>query len=290
MRETIYPDLEKQLNRNMDAAGALVVPARSAYHTSLEPADLFVMVFCNRSEIHGCVASYMVGHWRVKEIWMQFSRLTADILAGEEPWTVHWLLDGDVLYDPDHRVRQLCSFVRRFPEDLRRKKSCVEFSRLLRYYMESKNYLKEGFNLDAYVSVQHTLQYWARLVVIDAGDYPRVQLWRQVQPLNTGVYKLYKELVDGRETVEQRSRLVLLAAEYSILSRMEHYCRYVLDLLGSGAGVWTVKELHDRLQLEQMNLDLTLLLEELVKRSYIEEVVFMEEEVGEQRYRLAPKE
>lgn len=284
MQKIILSELEKRFSGDADVAGAIAIPALSAGRTSLEATDLVVMVLSDRELVDDLGATYMIHHFRIKEVWMSFSRITVEVLSGEHPWVIHWLLEGERIYDPTHKVQQLCSYLDGFPTTIRHKKNCIEFSKLLRYHVESKSYLKKGHNLDAFVSIQHSLQHWARLAVMDAGKYPQVHLWRQVRELNPGVYKLYKELLDSGESVEKRSRLVLLATEYAVLSHMKDYCTYLFCLLEGEA--WSVKELTQRLQRDQVEVDLGLLLDESVKRSHVEEISRHKNVLCEQRYRL----
>ena len=108
-----------------------------------------------------------------------------------------------------------------------------------------------------------------------------------MKPINPGVYKLYRELATGEEFLEQRMKLVLLAEEYAVLTKPEHYCGYLLRLLNEG-GSWSLSEIHGRLERDQLALDVTQVMEELVRRAWVEEVM-----VGgtraEQKYRLTRK-
>ncbi|MFC4077740.1 nucleotidyltransferase-like protein [Salinithrix halophila] len=286
MMETVYPDLKKHVDESGDALGALVVPAVVVQQIEADGADLLLIVLSEREGTHGRVSTYAVGTWKVKEVRAHSTRLAADILSGDRPGLVHCFRYGNILYDPDKRIHHICSSLEEFPHELRSKKSCIEFSRLLKNTLETKAYLNKGYLLDAYVTIQNGLQHWGRLAVIDAGQYPHIRLWNQVKPLSPGIYKLYQELVHGNDSLEQRMELVLLAVEYSILSNLTHYCAYILELMAAKPGMWSVEELSRQLALEQMELDLTLLLEELVKRSVLEEVLLQGDNKGQPRYRI----
>ncbi|PTX60693.1 uncharacterized protein DUF4037 [Melghirimyces profundicolus] len=286
MIQTLYPKLIQQLNENRHAAGAMVLSADRKPPVVSGPADLLVLVVTGNPEFSGWNLTYMAGVWKVKELWVGLEELTAEVVNGDRQEVIDCLLDGEVLYDPRQTLRDLCDHLRRFPNELRRKKMCVEFSGLLRGHSESKYYMKEKDVLDAFCSLQKSLQHWVRLALIEKGQYPRGQLWSQVKTISPGIVKLMRELVRGEESMEQRIHLVLLAEEYAILNKLEFYCSYLLDLLSSEDGCWTLSQIHDRLRLERIRLDLSLIMEELVRRALVEEVIINGKGVAEQHYRL----
>lgn len=164
--------------------------------------------------------------------------------------------------------------------ELREHKLLIEFSKFLRRYLQSKEYILENHSLDAYNNILEALHHWARIVIIEAGIHPEVTVWRQIKSINPGVYKLYEELTMSKETIKQRVQLVLLACEFSVMSKMERCCKRVLDLLSSSTEAWSLQELQQSEVLSDIKLELPLLLNKLVKKQLAKEVIYaMDEDI-----------
>lgn len=286
MMETVCLELRKRLKHDPHVQGALVLFSGDSFSVP-EPVDLFLLVFYE--QVRGePVLTYIKDIWKIKELRIPVKGLTAEVIAGDRQEVIDCLLRGEILYDPKSEIAGFRNRLLMFPQELKRKKMCLEFSGLLKAHLESKLLLKEGHLLDAYFSIQKSLLHWARLAAIESGEYPRFRLWSQVKPIHPGVYKLYRELTIGEESLEKRMRLVLLAEEYSVLTKPEHYCMYLLQLLTMGGESWSLSEIHDHLERDEFTLDVTLVMEELVRRAWVEEVIFNGPHM-EQRYRLIRK-
>ena len=93
---------------------------------------------------------------------------------------------------------------------------------------------------------------------------------------NPGIYKLYEELTISPESLTKRVQLVLLACEFSVMSKMKSCCELLFSILGSREEPWSVVELQQHPLLLDLHLDdLSLLLQNLVKRGYIDEVAIV---------------
>ena len=97
----------------------------------------------------------------------------------------------------------------------------MEFSLFISKFIQSKEYLAEEHYLDAYSNILESLHHWARIVIIEENHYPELTVWRQVRLINPGVDKLYEELTLSSETLRQRVELVILACEFSVMSKMK---------------------------------------------------------------------
>jgi hypothetical protein len=160
-----------------------------------------------------------------------------------------------------------------YPEELRRKELIVEFDRFLKSFVQSKQYLQDGHMLDAYSNILDALRHWARIAIIEEGYHPEVLVWAQVRKINPGVYKLYEELTCNHESLQKRIQLVVLACDFSVMSKMELCCSVLLDVLRSREEAWSLQELMQIQELTDLELDLSLLLGKLVRKSLIREVV-----------------
>ena len=125
--------------------------------------------------------------------------------------------------------------------------------------------------VDAYYDALETLGSWARIVLIEQGIYPDHTVWTHIQQLDRALWKLYQELTVSSETLEQRVELVLLACEFSVMSKMGDCSELLLRVIRSRKEPWSVNELVNHPQLRFVRNDLPLVLRKLVFRSIVKE-------------------
>jgi hypothetical protein len=232
---------------------------------------LFLIV--TRGERAGHIVHYIRDDRRIQERWVTPSVLERWIKHGENRGVIHWLLKGEILLDRHTYMEGLRHNILEFPPDFREQKLLSEFSFFLRTYLQSKEYLLDEHLLDAYNNILEALHHWARIVIIEEGHHPEMTVWRQVRNINPGVYKLYEELTMSKETLKQRVQLVLLACEFSVMSKMERCCKPLLHILESREQPWSTDELQRHPHLAEIKSELPLLLNKLVKKALIKEVV-----------------
>ncbi|MFC0213580.1 nucleotidyltransferase-like protein [Paenibacillus chartarius] len=233
--------------------------------------DLLLLIVTRSLDRSDYIHHYSREGVHIQEKWVHPDQLEQWIM-GDSRNLIQWLLKGEILLDRDTYLEALRHKVLEFPFELRGHKLMVEFSRFLRTYLQSKEYLLDEHLLDAYNNILEALQHWARIVIIEEGHHPEITVWRQIRSLNPGVYKLYEELTTSRETVKQRVQLVLLACEFSVMSKMERCCVPLLHILESREEPWSAAELQRLPALRDISADLPLLLNKLVKKSLIREV------------------
>lgn len=211
---------------------------------------------------------------------VQIRTVTPKIL---EQWTsgvenrsiIQWLARGDILLDRDNYLANLRDGLLSFPAVLRSQKELVEFSSFIRTYLQAKQDLLDNNLLDAYGHVLAALTHWAHIAFIEEGVHPELAVWRQMRRFNPGIYKLYEELTISPESLEKRVQLVLLACEFSVMSKMKSSCGLLFSILGSREEPWSVMELQHHPMLHELHMDLSLLLQKLVNRGYVREVAYM---------------
>jgi hypothetical protein len=138
--------------------------------------------------------------------------------------------------------------------------------------LQSKHFLQDGFVMDAYTSVIEALKHWALIELAEHNQIPELSLWQQVKKINPGVYKLYEELVESKETVELRVELILLACEFSLVSKVGRCCTFITDLLSSREEPWRLEELLSHPLLLEVKRELPDVLNKLVQKSIIKQV------------------
>ncbi|RXZ79839.1 hypothetical protein EBB07_21660 [Paenibacillaceae bacterium] len=160
----------------------------------------------------------------------------------------------------------------RFVQKMRKQNQLVEFSGFLRAAVQARHELKESNLMDAHSNILRALHHWGNLALIEEGAVPEATVWKQIKRYNPGIYKLYEELTISPETLEQRVKLVLLGCEFSIGSKLKTCCELIIDVLGSREEAWGLSELSNHPILSGLEIDLSLLLQKLVTRDYINEV------------------
>ncbi|MDQ6421516.1 nucleotidyltransferase-like protein [Paenibacillus sp. LHD-117] len=199
------------------------------------------------------------------------------ISIGEHRNIIEWLVRGEILLDRDGYLAGVRERLLLFPESMREQKRFIEFIGFLRTYLQAKQDLMDGNMLDAYSHVLTALTHWAHIVLIEEGRHPELTVWKQLKRVHPGVYKLYEELTASPETLEQRVQLVMLACEFSVMSKMKSCCDLLIRIMNSRSEPWSIGELHSHPSLAELHVDLSLVIQKLVKRAYVREVAIMQE-------------
>ncbi|GKU76088.1 nucleotidyltransferase-like protein [Paenibacillus sp. L3-i20] len=199
------------------------------------------------------------------------------ITGGENRNIIEWLVRGEILLDRDGYLASVRERLLQFPESMREQKQFIEFNGFLRTYLQAKQDMLDGNMLDAYSNVLTALNHWAHIVLIEEGRHPELTVWKQLKRVHPGVYKLYEELTASPETLEQRVQLVMLACEFSVMSKMKSCCSILLNIMNSREEPWSIGELQSHPSIGQLQVELSLVIHKLVKRAYIREVAVMKD-------------
>lgn len=200
---------------------------------------------------------------------------------------VQWVLQGEIVYDHDCLIKSIREKFHAHPSDFQKRKICIEFTYFLRQYLEAKEYVENGHFLDAYGSMIRALHHWARLSIIQEGQIPETIVWKQVQSIDYAIYKLYEELVTTSDPLEKRLELLLLASEFSMVSKIKEYSEFLLMIIESRSEAWSVNEILNHPDFQGEQTALILLLEKLVKRSLLKEVQILTEYGIERKYSIS---
>ncbi|WP_078501902.1 nucleotidyltransferase-like protein [Paenibacillus selenitireducens] len=200
------------------------------------------------------------------------------LVDGENRTIIQWLIQGEILQDHKSYLHQLRDRIIKFENPLREQRMLAEFTQFLRSYLQAKQFMRLNHEMDAYQRIIESLGHWAGIVLIEEGLHPEVSVWNQVHDINLGVYKLYEELTVSQETVGQRVELLLLACEFSVMSKMKECCSLLLRILSSRQDPWSTNDLVELPELNHVRDDLPLLLQRMVKRSLVREVEVLQSE------------
>ncbi|SDN70923.1 nucleotidyltransferase-like protein [Alkalicoccus daliensis] len=183
---------------------------------------------------------------------------------------VNWLMNGKVIFDRNEYMKNFKERLIHFPENERQIRIGMEFSKLVRRFADGKSLYYEGHYLDSFNQIVHALHHLARLAVIERGYYPEVTVWQQVKQVEPEIHKLYSELVTGREPIEKRLELLLLANEFELATKLKLGSAHLLSIMEEKEEAWSVEELKERVSFHDYSLDLSMLLEFLVKKGLVD--------------------
>lgn len=248
---------------------------------------VILLVYYDEIEKNGALNHYIQGNEHVQEYGYSIKELERHICVSEEsPCLVNWIIKGDLVKDEDDYIETIRNKINQMPIRLQKQKLQHEFSRFLKCYLNCKQSMDTNQPFDAYRHISDALYKWARMAMIEQGKLPVSDVWGQVKSINPGIYKLYEELTDSPETIEQRIELILLALEFSVLSRIKEYCHDLLEIMGTRKEPWTEDELYEAMEIQREDLDLGLILHKLQKLNHIHMVVQDEGYYSDIKYSL----
>jgi hypothetical protein len=279
--QSLQPLIQSQILTDPAVTGVLAVRTVSTLSPLVDGFDVLLLVVTVET-----LSTNYINHYSRDGLTIQERRISKDalsqwIMTGDNRSVIEWLLHGEICADRDSFLESTRQRLLEYPLIMKDQKLFIEFSHFLRSYLHSKQYLKEGHMLDAYASVLEALLQWARIAIIEQGFHPEVTVWQHVRKINPGIYKLYEELTQNEETLEQRVQLIHLACEFNVMSKMESCCNILIQVLKSRAEPFSPFELKYHPELRPLHVDLALVLKNLIKRGLIQEVLLHNEEQDE---------
>ncbi|WP_130613724.1 nucleotidyltransferase-like protein [Cohnella abietis] len=262
----------EQLGQEEGLISLLLVANPFSYQPLIDGMDRLALIVTNVAD-----ADKKMEHWIWNDARIQVRRVTPEMLeswivSGHNRNVIHWLVQGDILIDQDSYLTDLRSRLMEWSPLLREQKLLCEFSQFVRTYLQAKQDIQDGQVLDAYSQLLASLHNLAHITLVEQGMHPELTVWEQMRRVNPGIYKLLEQLTTSGETLEQRVQLVLLACEFSILNKMESSCVLLIRLIESRKESWTPAELLQHPDLAGLTLELSVLLQKLVRRGCIREL------------------
>lgn len=245
----------------------------NTFHGSLvHDFDVNIVVIYEREVDEPAVQHTIMRGEHCQVLNVRMDELQQGLLSGQDNVLLKCFLEGEIISDSDGRLAILRRDFLRFSGSLREQQLFIGFARFLKKYVDAKVHMKDGRVMDAYHSILGGLHHWAEIELIERGIHPESAVWEQIMGLNTPVRKLYEELTVSNETLGQRIELVLLACEFSMISKMADCSAVLLRILRSRRTPWTVQELMQHPELEAVSDELALVLRKLVYRKHVKEV------------------
>ncbi|MFJ7737623.1 nucleotidyltransferase-like protein [Lysinibacillus sp. NPDC097287] len=279
----IYQERASQPN----TLGVILIQKREEQSNVTDTFDTVLLIIVKEAENPVFTKHYLYEDNKVALHTVTEKLLRKWLLIGSNKKVVDWIFFGKVLFDRNEFLHKLKIELQEFPFNGRKIKTGIQFSKLIRRYLEGKEYFDKGSYLDAYNHVVDSLHHLGRLSIIDSGLYPEVTVWGQVKNIEPAIYKLYEELVMSSEPIEKRLELLFLASEFLIHSRTQDGARHILDVMKKKEA-WTIQELHDHSELVNYSVDLEVFVEYLVDKGYIliEPVIAKSEMIFHRHYKV----
>lgn len=285
--EHILRPIYQERASHPDTLGVILISKRDDAINMTDTFDAVLLIIVKEADRPIFTKHYLYGDTKMVMHIVTETRLRKWLFIGSNRKLVDWIFFGKVLFDRNEFLYKLRSELQEFPFYGRKIKTGIQFSKLIRRYLEGKEFFERGNYLDAYNHVVDSLHHLGRLSVIDSGLYPEVTVWAQVKKIEPAIYKLYEELVMSNETLEKRLELLFLASEFLINARTHDGAQHIVEtmLLKS---IWTIQELHEHEELSYYSTDLEVFIEYLIEKGYImvEPIIAKNETVFHRHYRV----
>lgn len=254
-----------------ETLGVIIVEKRGKGDPTTDTFDAILLIITADEDPPIFTKHYTDGNEKAAMHIISEKQLRKWLLQGSKRKVVDWLFYGKVYFDRNEFVEQLKQEFQEYPFHGRNIKMGLEFSQLVRDYMEGKTFFEQGNAMDAYHHVVKSLHHLARLAVIENGLVPEVTVWSQVKKIDPAIYKLYEELITSEEPLEKRLELLFLASEFFIHNRTIDGARHLMDVL-AGRELWTIQELHEHDEARLYSVDLEVFIEFLIEKGIIKVV------------------
>ncbi|AQZ46348.1 hypothetical protein ERICIV_03692 [Paenibacillus larvae subsp. larvae] len=263
--------LKYKLNNQIE--GVLVVQPGKENPPMYDGADKLLFIVSN-GNLRNCksIIHYIKDGKRIQERWINIEEMKVFLFTNSYIEIRNSLLKGEIILDRYGNLGGLRQTLLDLPEQIREWQLFVEFAQFLNEYVQGKRYSLQGQQMDSYQHILEALRHWAQIVLIEEGEHPDLGIWGRIKQVNPGVYKLYEELTMSKETIKQRVELVLLACEFSVMSKMEKCCKPLLALMEERQEAWSMTELQQLTDLQEVRNLIPIVVHKLVKRGLIEEV------------------
>ncbi len=260
----IYQERASQAN----TLGVLLIEKREKASPITDTFDAVLLIIVNESERPLHVKHYSYQNKKAALNLVREDQLNEWLLMGSNRKILEWIFSGKILYDRNDYLHNLKLELREFPFYGRKIKMGIEYSKLIRRYLDGKAFFENKHYMDAYNHIVHSLHHLARLSVIENGFHPDMTVWNQVKQIEPEIYKLYEELISSEESIEKRLELLFLAGEFLVHSRTNIGSKHLIETLQEKE-LWSFDEMVNHPDLSPYSVDLSVMLEYLIEKNYI---------------------
>lgn len=275
---------EKRNNHRIIGAVASRKTSGNFDGSLLHDFDVLIIVVYRQHEDEAIIEHRMdASNKNIQVIYIDRQVLENDTITGRNHMIVEQFLKGELIWDTDRELERLRKQFAHFERPLSERRILLEFARFLELYVEARRHMQQQQVMDAYNCIFQALPHWARIDLCEKGIYPEMAVWEQVREHKLDVHKLYEQLALSNETMEQRVELVLLACEFSVMSKMSECSASLFRVLRSRQQPWSIRELLDHPELCHVGSRLSMIVRKLVYRSLIKETTIWNPKAGGER-------
>ncbi|MGY3718218.1 nucleotidyltransferase-like protein [Sutcliffiella cohnii] len=271
MEDLLRPIYQERASQS-NTLGTLLIEKRNRNSPNTDRFDAILLMIVKELETALYIKHYDIGEQKAALYVVSEGQLKDWIQLGTNRRVIDWIMNGKILFDRNEYIITLRNKLDDYPLEDRKVKIGIEFAKLIRRYMEGKDFFESNHHLDAFNHIVHSLHHLARLSVIENGFHPELTVWNQVKQIEPQIHKLYEELVEGEEPIEKRLELLFLASEFLIHSRTKIGIQHLLDVLNTKETSWSYNDLLNEPELAGYIADLTVLIDYLVEKGLIEAV------------------
>ena len=264
--EQVLRPIYQERASSPETLGVILVEKREKGDPITDTFDAILLIITSEEKVPIFTKHYTDSSGKAAMHIISEKQLRKWLLLGSKRKVVDWLFYGKVYFDRNEFIENLKV---EFPFYGRKIKMGLEFSKLVRSYMEGKTFFEQGNYLDAYNHVVNSLHHLARLAIIENGLFPEVTVWSQVKKIDPAIYKLYEELIMSEEPIEKRLELLFLASEFFIHNRTADGAEHIVSVMAKQKQ-WKIQELHEQEELKMYSIDLEVFIEFLVEKGIIE--------------------
>ncbi|WP_046216077.1 nucleotidyltransferase-like protein [Paenibacillus wulumuqiensis] len=271
---------------NHKVVGAVACKSKGSQFNGslLHDFEVLIIVVCRQDHEEEIIEHRMdISNTHIQVIYIDRELMENYAVAGQQRRIVEQFIKGEVIWDTDGEVERMRSQLKEMAGHLAERRIFREFSLFLTLYVEARYHMQNKQTMDAYNCIFQALQHWAKLELCEKGIYPESAVWEQVQKQKLDVYKLYEQLAFSMETMDQRVELVLLACEFSVMSKMQECSAVLFRVLRSRKQPWSIEELIQHPELSHVGNALSTVVRKLVYRSLIGETVTWTPQPGGER-------
>ena len=271
MEQILRPIYQERASQE-STLGVVLVEKREEVSPITDTFDSILLIITKENETSVFTKHYTYLNKKAAMHIITEKQLHKWLLLGNNRKIVDWLFHGRIIYDRNEFMEKLKTELKEFPFYGRKIKMGIEFSKLIRRYLEAKVFFEEKNYMDAYHLIVESLHHLARLSVLENGLPPEVTVWSQVKQMEPAIYKLYEELILSDEPIDKRLELLFLASEFFIHSRTKDGARHIMEVMEQEQS-WTIQELHEQEELRNYSSNLEVLIEFLIEK----ELIFVKE-------------
>lgn len=252
-----------------DTLGVIIATKRNNAIHITDTFDNILLIVVKNSEVPIYTKHYLYDDQKTAMHIISEETLYKWIYVGSNRKIIDWIVHGKILFERNEYLHNLRTKIQDAPILGRKIKMGIQYSKLIRRYLEARAFFNQGDYLDAYNYVIKSLHHLARLSVIDNGLTPEITVWSQIKKLEPEIYKLYEELVMSHESLEKRLELLLLAIEFLVNSKTKEGAQHILEIMAAQEN-WTIQQLHNHKELRYYSKDLEVFIEYLIEKGCIQ--------------------